>query len=144
LSFADPVVWKDAFAHRHGHPELAKSTRITIPPPNGVNGMLFATQKNHSRYLRAFAASFSDRHMQRQQPLINNYVDLFIDGLKERSMEVSQDMATWFIWTTFDIIGTLTFGESFGCLEYQRTHPWITASFGEVMGANLISSLGRV
>lgn len=36
-------------------------------------------------------------------------------------------MTAWFNWTISDIIGALTFGESFGCLENQRMHPWIGA-----------------
>ena len=33
--------------------------------------------------------------------------------------------AQWVNFMTFDIIGDLTFGRSFGCLESGKLHPWI-------------------
>ena len=44
-------------------------------------------------------------------------------------------MVQWFNWTTFDIIGDLAFGESFGCLENMHVHPWIEHIFGNVKSA---------
>jgi cytochrome P450 len=144
LSYANAAVWKDAFAHRQGgHAEFGKSERTHVLPPNGVDGILFANRKNHSRFRRAFAASFSDRGMQNQQPLIRGYVDLFIQGLARKSGKEPQDMTAWFNWATFDIIGALTFGESFGCLENQRMHPWIEAIFGNVKGVSIMGALKR-
>ena len=144
LSYADPIVWKDAFAHRQGHPEFGKSSRTVVSFPNGVNGIIFATRDNDSRYRRAFAASFSEQGMRRQEPLIKSYVDLLIQGLKKRSVEGPQEMTAWFNWTTFDIIGALTFGESFDCLQTERMHPWIAAVFANVKGVVIIGALRRV
>lgn len=140
LSYANSVVYKDVFSHRQGHEEFGKTTLTKVSPPNGVDGILLADRVNHSRYRRAFAASFSDRGMQRQQPLIRSYVDLFIQGLKSKSAEGPQDIVAWFNWTTFDIIGALTFGEDFGCLKQQRMHPWIAAIFGNVKGLVLMAA----
>ena len=44
--------------------------------------------------------------------------------LRERSGEVL-DIMTWYNWTTFDIIGDLAFGDSFGCLENASYHPFV-------------------
>lgn len=144
LSYANAVVYKDAFSHRQGHEEFGKSSLTKTTPPNGVDGIILADRANHSRYRRAFAASFSDRGMQRQQPLIRSYVDLFIQGLKSKCAEGPQDIVAWFNWTTFDIIGALTFGEDFGCLKQQRMHPWIVAIFGNVKGLVLMAAVKRL
>ena len=39
------------------------------------------------------------------------------------------NMAQWFNFITFDIIGDLSFGESFHCLERSQYHPWIAILF---------------
>ncbi|KAE9964642.1 hypothetical protein EG328_010294 [Venturia inaequalis] len=144
LSYANSIVYKDVFSHRQGHAEFGKSSRTVVTPPNGVHGILTANRADHSRFRRAFSASFSDRGMQRQQPLITRYVDLFIQGLKSKSAEGPQDLVAWFNWTTFDIIGALTFGEDFGCLKLAKMHPWISATFGSVKGNALMAAVRRL
>jgi cytochrome P450 len=76
--------------------------------------------------------------MQAQQPLITQYVDLLMQRLKERTTQdggdgerqpAVVDLAAWFNFTTFDVIGDLAFGEPFGCLEESRYHPWVDAIF---------------
>lgn len=53
--------------------------------------------------------------------MINRYIDLLIQRLDERTNQ-KVDMVAWYNWTTFDIIGDLSLGESFGCLENARPH----------------------
>jgi cytochrome P450 len=72
--------------------------------------------------------------MQDQQPLIMRYVELLMKRLKEktrdevgRPREAVVDLAAWFNFATFDVIGDLAFGEPFGCLEESRFHPWVGA-----------------
>lgn len=52
-------------------------------------------------------------------------------------------MVSWFNWTTFDLIGDLAFGESFGCLENVRMHPWVKAVFGSLATGVYFSSLQK-
>jgi cytochrome P450 len=53
------------------------------------------------------------------------------------------DMLQWFMWTTFDIVGDLAFGESFGCLESQRGHPWVQTMLDGFAAGMLISTIRR-
>jgi hypothetical protein len=53
------------------------------------------------------------------------------------------DMVRWFNFTTFDMIGDLAFGESFGCLEEGILHRWITAIFSFVRCGNWIRAARR-
>jgi averantin hydroxylase len=69
---------------------------------------------------------------------------MLIEGLKESIGKEPQDLVVWFNWTTFDIIGRLAFGESFGCLEKRENHPWIETVFGNMKAGTFISSMDRV
>ena len=84
---------------------------------------------DHSRYRRLLSHAFSDKALREQEPLIKKYVDLFISGLRENAKNGSQDIVSWFNFATFDIIGDLTIGESFGCLEESALHPWVSILF---------------
>lgn len=77
--------------------------------------------------------------MKEQEPLIGSYVDLLIRRLRENSTDAtgrpqSVNMRDWIAYTTFDIIGNLTFGEDFGCLEGSGYHPWIALVLGSFKG----------
>jgi cytochrome P450 len=84
---------------------------------------------DHSRYRRLLSNAFSDKALREQEPLIKQYVDLFISRLHENAKNGAQDMVSWFNFVTFDIIGDLTLGESFGCLQESALHPWVSILF---------------
>ena len=130
LSYISAEAWRDVLSHRQGHDEFAKAN--PIPLPNGVRGILQAKRADHSRFRRLLSHSFSEKGMREQQSTLQYYVDLLIDGLKKNAEKGSQDMTRWFNWATFDIIGKLSFGASFGCLEHWQTHPWIETIFCNV------------
>lgn len=54
------------------------------------------------------------------------------------------DIVRWFNFATFDIIGDLTFGESFGCLESGELHPWIAWVFKGIKESCLFQAILRV
>lgn len=85
--------------------------------------------------------------MREQDPIIRGYVDLLIRRLHENSKNgsVPLNMREWYNWTTFDIIGDLGFGSSFGCLQDSAYHPWvrlITHSFKETSYFHALIHLG--
>ena len=58
------------------------------------------------------------------------FVDKFISNIDlfaEQNRPV--DLAAWFNYATFDIIGDLAFGVSFGCLDIGDLHFWVTLIF---------------
>lgn len=72
--------------------------------------------------------AFSDAALREQESLMSSYFDLLVDRLKTEIDGPSQgivDLVQWYAFTAFDIIGDLTFGESFGALERGEYHPWI-------------------
>ena len=95
-----------------------------------ANSILTAVDPyEHSRHRRLLSHAFSDKALREQEPLIKNYVDLLMARLHQNAEQGAQDMVSWFNFTAFDIIGDLTMGESFGCLQDSKYHPWVSFLF---------------
>ncbi len=63
--------------------------------------------------------------MRRQEPTIVKYVDLLLSKLNEMGEGGAKpvNIEACYNWTTFDVVGELVFGQSFGCLESVHYHP---------------------
>ncbi len=124
LSFISPSAWNDLYGHRQGHAKFPKDLRLWA----GVQGILTAPDADHSRMRRLLSHAFSDKALREQQSLIQSHVDNLINGLKGKIQAQSNgkvDLTHWYNWTTFDVIGDLSFGESFNCLRDTMYHPWV-------------------
>lgn len=123
LSFINPQAWKDIYAHKKTREQdMIKDPEFYVRNPDAptiVNG----NHEEHARYRRLYSPGFSARSLREQEPLIQNYVNMFISSLSRlcENGETSTDMVQWFNFVTFDIIGDLAFGEPFGCLENGAT-----------------------
>ncbi|KAH8683932.1 cytochrome P450, partial [Ilyonectria robusta] len=123
LSFINPQAWKDIYAHKKTREqEMIKDPEFYVRNPDAptiVNG----NREEHARYRRLYSPGFSARSLREQEPLIQGYVNMFINGLTRACEhgETPVDMVQWFNFVTFDIIGDLAFGEPFGCLEDGAT-----------------------
>ncbi|KAJ8121620.1 hypothetical protein ONZ43_g1973 [Nemania bipapillata] len=98
-----------------------------------------ADREEHSRFRRALSHGFSDASMRQQEPEIMKYVDLLIQRLHEECDRGRKalNLEAWYNWTTFDIVGSLVFGESFHCLQKAGYHPWIDFILRSVRGGAL-------
>lgn len=115
LAFSHPQAWKDIMGHHPGaRAEMEKYDHFYQPVSFGPVDIVSAHREEHSRLRRLMSHGFSDRSMQAQQPIINQYIDLFIQRMHEHCFgsEKPVDLAAWYNFTTFDIIGDLAFGES--------------------------------
>lgn len=75
------------------------------------------------------------------------YISKLISTLHEKARfeeTAVVDMVNWYNFTTFDLIGDLTFGESFGCLELGTLHPWIRCVFGYIRMTFLYQAFARI
>lgn len=120
LAFAEPQAWKDIMGHRTGGNdasgapagEMLKYDKFYLPIEGMPTDIVNAGREEHALLRRTMAHGFSDRSMREQQPLIKGYIDLLVKRLRERSGEGrTVDMAAWYNFTTFDVIGDLAFGE---------------------------------
>ncbi|KAH0370261.1 benzoate 4-monooxygenase cytochrome P450, partial [Aureobasidium melanogenum] len=88
--------------------------------------------------------AFSDKSLREQEGLINEPIDMFIEQIgKLGSGTQGVDIVIWFNFMTFDIIGSLAFGESFGGLESAKFNEWIQLAVGSMKQGALGDSLGR-
>ena len=81
---------------------------------------------------KAVAPAFTKRALMKQEPIIQSYINLLMAKLKEAAIGYNHteqvavmDMSLWYNFYTFDVIGELCIGESFGCLDSSGNHPWV-------------------
>lgn len=99
-----------------------------------VHNIIGADRHNHTRFRRALANGFSHQAMLDQEPIISEYIEQLMEAIEKQAEGGSKpvDMVRWFNYTTFDVIGDLAFGESFGCLQSSNYDPWIQLLFDSV------------
>ncbi|KAK1985268.1 cytochrome P450 [Colletotrichum cereale] len=132
LAFDDSRAWKDILGYRGVEMEKSpKFYRPIQPILDGPPNIIFSGSEEHANLRRALAHGFSERSMRDEQPIINSYVDLLVKRLHEHGEGGGKalDLAAWYNYTTFDVIGDLAFGESFGCLDSSDYHPWVKSIF---------------
>ena len=125
LSFTDPIAWKDIYIRNFIRPYEYRSA----PPGKDAPNLITASESDHFRFRKVMAPAFSSTP--EQEDVVNTYVDMMIhklhaivgDNPSGNSADV--DVLKWFNLTTFDIVGHLLWGCSFGCLEEVRYHPWL-------------------
>ncbi|KAI2476749.1 benzoate 4-monooxygenase cytochrome P450 [Pyrenophora tritici-repentis] len=139
LSYADSRALKDIYANRPGHLLFERNpTSFKKMEADEPNSILYWHEGDHARYRRAFANSFSEKALREQAPVIEGYVDLFIEQLKKRK---KVDLTQWLNYLLFDLSGDLTYGESWRCLEKGEAHPWVEISSDFGKGLALIASV---
>lgn len=83
--------------------------------------------KSHAEMRKDLASAFSDRSLKAQEPLIAEAVDRFIEKVGDAGNNPhGTDMVMWYNLTTFDIIGSLAFGQDFGGVESGTEHFWVS------------------
>lgn len=145
LSFTSPQAFQDIYAKKNGMPSFSKDpVQYTRPSPGESSSILAViSDKDHSRYRRLLSHAFSEKALREQEPLIKHYIDLLITRLHENATKAPQNMTNWYNFTTFDIIGDLTFGDSFGCLDRSDYHPWISFLFRSFKAASFMAAAKR-
>ncbi|PWY82364.1 benzoate 4-monooxygenase cytochrome P450 [Aspergillus eucalypticola CBS 122712] len=124
VSFITTQAWKDIYGH--GHRQLPKVSGSASNPKDIIS----ANDSDHTRFRKAISHAFSAKGLQAQEPFIMEYVDKLINKLHSMAeSEVAVDMAKWYNLTTFDLIGDLAFGQSFGGLDSKEYHYWVSTIF---------------
>ncbi|KAM0302816.1 hypothetical protein ACHAO8_011552 [Botrytis cinerea] len=127
VSFITAQAWRDIYGH--GHKQLPKFSNSASNPLDIIS----SNDIDHSRYRKAMSHAFSAKGLQTQEPMLQNYVDKLITKLEhEAKSQLPVDMVMWYNLTTFDLIGDLAFGQSFGGLENSRYHFWVSTIFDSI------------
>ena len=72
----------------------------------------------HSRKKRSLTSAFSMKALSEQETIVHRCVDGFITKIgEEGGAKGGLNMTEWCDMVSFDILGEMAFGESFGCVE---------------------------
>lgn len=147
LSFTDAGAWRDIYGHLVGHKsgsqEMGKIAEFVKTIDDLPTSILNANREEHGRVRRALAHGFSDSSMRQQEGIVTQFIDLLLRRIHEEADggRKALNAEAWYNWTTFDITGSLIFGEAFGCLEGSQYHAWIEFIFATVKWGAGISAL---
>ncbi|KAJ5242924.1 uncharacterized protein N7469_001251 [Penicillium citrinum] len=126
LSFISPAAWNDIYARHNGSPPLPRDKTFFNDMLVDKQTLTMADTENHARLRKAMNPAFSPRALALQEPILQKNVDLFLHQLQKHATQGQQlDLRLWYNYITFDLIGDLAFGESFGCLEASSYHEWV-------------------
>lgn len=93
------------------------------------------------------APAFTPRALRAQEPTLHRYANLLVENphhiisSQDHESGTGIDIGPWCNYFTFDVFGDLGFGESLGCLDNPRYHPWIALIFNSVKAASYVAAV---
>ncbi|KAF2136067.1 uncharacterized protein K452DRAFT_238191 [Aplosporella prunicola CBS 121167] len=140
LSLIGPSAWQDIYGHHGGEKNFSRNPLWYQRAPNGAHTILSADNTTHARIRKLLSHAFSEKALKQQEHLIQVYLDLLVTRLKNKADNRPINIKDYFQFTTFDIAGDLEFGESFGCLEKEDYHHWISVMLAHFKRLVLLGS----
>ncbi|KAF4471556.1 Isotrichodermin C-15 hydroxylase [Fusarium albosuccineum] len=130
LSFKTPAAYKSIYDHAGGgrSPFLKSRAFYDRGPSIAHPDIVFTIDpEKHREQRRALSHAFSEKALRGAEEVIRSHVRLFTDRLGSYGGETGGvDMSTVYNWLTFDIIGELTFGDSFGSVADWQPHIYVS------------------
>jgi cytochrome P450 len=75
----------------------------------------------HRRHRRLLSGPLSETSLKTVEPIVTRNIDLCVQKMaEEMDKRGAVDVFKWFLFLTTDVIGELTFGESFRMLEQGK------------------------
>lgn len=140
LAVDGSIAFPQIFQHKPGRQEWSKLHGFYHDGDH--MSLIGGTHENHRRLRRQLNHAFSDSSMYEQEPVVNQYVEMFCARLSERAATGETfDIVKWFNFMTFDIIGDLMFADSFHSLDGGNYHPWVLGVFEGIRGFALRRAL---
>ncbi|KAH7336568.1 cytochrome P450 monooxygenase-like protein [Rhexocercosporidium sp. MPI-PUGE-AT-0058] len=97
--------------------------------PGGTRSLVMSNERDpvkHHDAKKLLAPAFSSSALRAQTVFVLKYVNMWVEQIKKRgNTGKGINMEEWYNWLTFDIIGDLAFGESFGAVENAQGHEWV-------------------
>ncbi|KAJ4235446.1 hypothetical protein NW757_013557 [Fusarium falciforme] len=145
VSFITADAMKKIYGHKTSMAQTFEKDALFYKPVRDQTDIINANTEDHRRFRRLLAHAFSDRALRGQEEIMQHYVDKFILRLTELAHQgTAIDIVRWYNFTTFDIIGDLAFGQSFGCLDSGGYHPWVAMIFSSVKTGPLRAAMQRL
>ena len=106
------------------------------PGETGIHSILSANHADRARYRRLLSYTFSSLALRQQEHLLQSYTALLIHRTSAPTphphKHATVDTVHWLNFTTLDIIGDLSLGSSFHCLDETRYHSRLPVLFHPV------------
>lgn len=160
LSFTDVRAWRDIYGHRIPPPLSPDTPNEKHDTPNSLDenpksplhygflpeippSILEAPREEHALLRKAMSHGFSEKALRSQESRIKRYVDFLVLRLRQNARNGTKalDIAKYYNWIAFDIVGDLIFAEPFGCLERQEYHPFVELIVGTIQGGTVLVAL---
>ncbi|PSN70341.1 averantin oxidoreductase, partial [Corynespora cassiicola Philippines] len=146
LSFNTVQAWEDIYGLRQGKRPYSKDPIHvgSVDPVAGVSTISMADNDTHARQRRALSHGFSQQALWGQEEIVQSFVSKLLSNIASfASTNSAFNIVDWYNFMTFDVIGELSFGESFGCLERGDFHFWITLIFRAVQAGAIETATRR-
>ncbi|KAI1813901.1 isotrichodermin C-15 hydroxylase [Poronia punctata] len=152
LSYTAGQAWNDVYALRQsnesGSGNLPKDPKIYVNMPGSVINISTADDVDHRRMRRLQAHAFSEKAILLQEPYLVEFTQKFITCLRNEAAAPQRDgvvdLVKWVNFLTTDIIGDLSFGETFGGLDTHELHSWLSTMFTAVKAFTFIREVLRL
>ncbi|ROT36171.1 isotrichodermin C-15 hydroxylase, partial [Sodiomyces alkalinus F11] len=151
LSFTTSQAWQDIYGFRQASTGRGNIPKDPITYLSAGDAASAKEDDHHRRLRRIQSHAFSDKALVLQEAYLHQYTSLFIKKLREEVEKVTGtdsgaavlNFSKWVNFLTTDIIGDLSFGESFGGLEQGEMHPWLDTVFWTLKAFTYLRELYR-
>ncbi|KAI0594386.1 cytochrome P450 [Biscogniauxia sp. FL1348] len=128
LSFAAPGTFKEIYNYAtKDRPTFLKGPWYDRPEPE-PSIVHTRDPADHSMQRKSLSHAFSAQSLRDDEYVVQTYVNLFIEQLRKFAGPGTEgiNLSEAYNWVTFDIIGDLTFGESFNAVAEAKSNFWIS------------------
>ncbi|RDW91761.1 hypothetical protein BP5796_01155 [Coleophoma crateriformis] len=139
----------ETYKEIYGHPGRDRAPFLKAGGPDKPNETVgIATTRNpqvHAQIRKNLSPAFSTKALRLQTDVVLKYVHLFVEQLSRHGTKPEGvPMQQWYVWLTFDIIGDLAFGESFGAVAGAKTSPWVETIYSGTEATTYADVIRRI
>jgi cytochrome P450 len=141
VSFIDKTAWKDIYSLKRCRQIERDPQSFPSLTPNGSKfDLLTYSPSDHARYRRILNPCFAEKATKTYEPTIRENVDKMVAKLSTivEKVNASIDVTKWFQWLTFDMVTDVCWGESFECVDEEKSHPCLALSMDLVSFSSFI------
>ncbi|KAK2040152.1 cytochrome P450 [Colletotrichum somersetense] len=147
LSFINPDAREEIYGFRKGGRLMEKSPIFlgAVGSTDGQTGVSLALNAEHTRQRKALGYLFTNSALLRFEHLFRQQIDQFISVLDEKAARNEPvDVASWYTYLAFDIMGDACFAEPFGCLNQASDTEWSTSVINVFVAATWTQGIRRL
>ncbi|RAQ58915.1 cytochrome P450 oxidoreductase [Aspergillus flavus] len=136
LSIADPQAVKALYS---GQAKVTKGPWYTVLEPR-VSLQMSRDKKEHARRRKVWDQGFSSKALRDYEPRVSHYAKQLLEAVR-KNVGKPMDMAKWFNYYSFDVMGDLSFGKSFNMLAGGQDTYFSTQLHADMKSIGLFSHL---